>query len=73
MATGSRKSTAVSKLNPNTAARDELMKIPGVGEITANRIISGRPYRKLDDLLNVEGIGPKSLEKLRSYLAVPDA
>jgi len=61
------------KLDPNTAARDELMKIPGVGEITANRIIGGRPYKILPDLLNVEGIGPKSLERLTPYFQLPEA
>jgi competence protein ComEA len=60
-------------LDPNTAARADLMKIPGIGEVTADRIIRGRPYRKLTDLLKVEGIGPKSLERFESYLHIPAA
>jgi competence protein ComEA len=56
------------RINPNTAARDELMLLPGVGEVTANRIIQARPFRKPDDLLNVEGIGPKTLERLEPFL-----
>ena len=47
------------------------MKLPGVGEVTANRIIGGRPYKKAADLLNVEGLGPKTLERLTPYLQLP--
>jgi competence protein ComEA len=58
-------------LNPNTAARDKLMLLPGIGEVTANRIIEARPFTKAEDLLNVEGIGPKTLERLRPFLLLP--
>lgn len=56
------------KLDPNTAARDELMKLPGIGEMMANRMIENRPYRKSDDLLKVPGIGPATLKKLLPHL-----
>ena len=59
---------ATANLDLNTAARDELMSIPGVGEVTANRIIQGRPYANFDDLSEVEGIGPKTLEMLMKYV-----
>jgi len=59
------------KINPNTAARDELMLLPGVGETIANRIIEARPFREPRDLLNVEGIGPKTLEGLAPHLQIP--
>lgn len=55
-------------IDPNDASRDELMALPGIGEAFANRIIEGRPYNAVDDLLNVSGIGPKTLEKLRPFL-----
>jgi competence protein ComEA len=57
-------------VDPNTAARDELLKLPGVGEIMANRIIEGRPFTIVDDLLDVPGIGRSTLEKLRPHLAI---
>lgn len=57
-------------LDPNTAARDDLMKLPGVGEVMANRIIEGRPFRTPEDLLAVPGIGPATLDKLRPYLQI---
>jgi DNA uptake protein ComE-like DNA-binding protein len=71
LAAGTGKSSAVFKINPNTAARNELMKLPGVGEVSANRIIGGRPYKKPSDLLTVEGFGPKTLERLTPYLQMP--
>lgn len=61
------KSTENLQLDVNTAARDELLQIPGIGEVTANRIISGRPYKSVQDLLNVDGIGPKNFEKFAPY------
>lgn len=57
-------------ININTAPRDELMKIPGVGEVTANRIIEKRPYKYPEELLRVSGIGAKTLEKMLPYVTV---
>lgn len=72
LASGKGKAPGDFKLDPNTAARDDLMKIPGIGEVMANRIISGRPYKTLSDLRNVEGMGAKSLEKFKPFLILPD-
>lgn len=57
------------RLDPNTAARDVLMQLPGIGEAMANRIIQHRPYQRIEDLLRVPGIGPQTLERLRSHVA----
>ena len=58
----------------NTADAEALQKVPGIGESLARRIIEFRnehgPFEKIDDLLNVRGIGTTSLEKLRPYLTV---
>lgn len=59
------------KINPNSAARDVLMKLPGIGETKANAIIEGREngkYREPGDLLRVPGIGAKTLEKFEDHL-----
>jgi competence ComEA-like helix-hairpin-helix protein len=54
----------------NTASEKELQSIKGIGPVLAERIIAGRPYRTVDDLLKVKGIGPKILETIRPYLVV---
>jgi len=54
----------------NTATAEALEALPGVGPKTAQAIIEGRPYNTIDDLLSVKGIGEKTLEKLRQYIAV---
>jgi competence protein ComEA len=46
------------------------MKLPGVGEATANRIIEARPFKTPKDLLKVEGIGPKTFVRLAPFLEI---
>ena len=72
LAVGKQPLPADFKLDPNTAARDELMKLPGIGEEFANRIIEGRPYLKVADLSYVPGIGPKRLKAIQTYLKFPN-
>lgn len=57
-------------LDPNTATRDELTRLPGIGETLADRIIERRPYRRLTDLLEVDGIGPAAYRRLKPLLAL---
>lgn len=55
-------------VNPNTATVEELITLPEVGPDLAQKIKAGGPYAKPEDLLNVKGIGPKTLEKMRPRL-----
>src|SRR4030043_29073 len=57
-------------VNLNTASEKELQSTKGIGPVLAKRIIAGRPYRTVDDLLKVKGISPKKLETIRPYLVV---
>ncbi len=69
-AKGTKKADPADKIDPNTAARDELMGIPTIGEKTADAIIEGRPYKTFQDLLKVGGIGPASLKKIEPFLSI---
>ncbi|MBX9579739.1 MAG: helix-hairpin-helix domain-containing protein [Gemmataceae bacterium] len=57
-------------VNVNAAPEDELQRIPGVGPVMAKAIAAGRPFRTVDDLDRVKGVGPKTLEKLRPFVTV---
>ncbi len=57
-------------IDVNTAEQSELEKIPGIGPVTAGRIIDGRPYASIDDLKKVPGIGAKTLERIAPFLSV---
>ncbi len=60
-------------VNVNTATAEELQQIPSVGPVTAANILAARaerPFRSIDDLDRVRGIGPKTLEKIRPFVKV---
>ncbi len=57
-------------LDLNSADKEELMSVDGIGPVLSERIIAGRPYKAVDDLLKVKGIGPKILESIRPYFVV---
>ena len=58
----------------NTASAPDLETVPGIGHALAQRIVSFRDkngaFESVDDLLKVQGIGEKSLGKLRPYVTV---
>jgi competence protein ComEA len=71
------KAAPAAPVDPNTADAKTLATVPGVGDALAAAIIKGRPYKTVDDLKNVKGIGdgPKfaSLKKYFVVAAAPAA
>ena len=60
-----------SKININTASKDMLTSIPGVGSKMADKIIKYRqehPFNTIEDLLNITGIGKKKFEEIKLYI-----
>ena len=61
-------------VNINTAVKQELMALPKIGPITAERIIRFRdnfgPFQSIDDLAKIKGIGPKTLERLKTRIII---
>ena len=59
----------------NSADAEELDTLPGVGEVIARRIMEEReengPFYYPEDLMNVKGIGEKTLEKLLPHIRLP--
>jgi beta-lactamase superfamily II metal-dependent hydrolase len=54
----------------NRASEAELRTLPGIGPVLARRIIEGRPYRAVNELGNLAGIGPRRLAEIRPFLIV---
>lgn len=62
------------KININRAGASELVKLSGVGEKTAQSIISHReangPFARVEDIMNVKGIGPKKFDAIKDNITV---
>lgn len=54
----------------NNAKLEKLDELAGIGPSTAQKIIDGRPYQSIDDLLNVSGIGDSTLSKIRDKICL---
>jgi len=64
------------KIDINRAEPWLLETLPGIGEVLAQRIVDYRnengPFKRIEDLLKVSGIGPATFEKIRDYITVSD-
>ncbi len=62
--------TGDARIDVNAASVRLLETLPGVGPVTAARIVAARPFHEVDDLVRVAGIGPLRLEALRGWVTV---
>lgn len=72
-----KKKPPAKPVNINTATSEELQQVPGIGPATAQKILQMRksygPFKSVDDLLAIRGLGQKRLDKMRKYLTVRKA
>jgi len=58
----------------NSATEKDLERIPGIGPVTARRILSYRDanggFKTVEELLNVKGIGQKKMQKIRPHISI---
>jgi comEA protein len=68
------KKPPLKPVNINTATASELQEVPGIGPVTAEKIVLMRKsygsFKSVDDLLAIKGLGRKRLDKMRKYLTV---
>ena len=61
-------------VNINTASATELEQLPGIGAKTAGRVVEYRqkngPFKKVEELMNVRGVGEKNFLKLKEHITV---
>lgn len=62
--------TISGTININTASTVELESLPGIGPVTAGKIIAGRPYSSVDELLTKKVVGQKTFEKIKGAISV---
>jgi competence protein ComEA len=61
---------ALAGVNLNTASETELESLPGVGSKVAKDIMAARPFKTVDDLKNVKGMGDKKFGKIAPLVSV---
>jgi competence protein ComEA len=70
---GGKKEVAGERVEVNVATAEQLQRLPGIGPKMARRIVearSQRPFRSVEELRRVRGIGAKTLEGLRPHVIV---
>ena len=66
----SNQSNVSNVVNLNTASQKELESLPGIGPVTAEKIIAGRPYGTIEELMERKIIGKAVFEKIKERISV---
>ncbi len=61
---------AEGQININTASESELDSLPGIGEVTTEKIISNRPYSAIEELVDKKIVGKKVFEDIKGKIRV---
>jgi competence protein ComEA len=59
-------------VNLNEADLESIQQLPGIGKSLAARIMNGRPFQQVDDLLEVPGLGNARYERILPHLEIPE-
>jgi competence protein ComEA len=63
-------------VNINTATVKELIRVPGIGKVTAKRIVAYRekngPFKQIEDIQKIKGIGSKKFAKIKDLITLTD-
>jgi DNA uptake protein ComE-like DNA-binding protein len=60
--------SSTPKVDINSASKEELMKLSGVGDVTADKIIAGRPYKSKNELESKKIVSSKEYNKIHNHI-----
>ena len=61
---------STGKVNVNTASQSEIESLPGIGPVTANKIMQSRPISKLEELLTKKVLGEKGFDAIKELIEI---
>ena len=61
------------QIDLNQANLEQMTSLPGIGQSMAERIVAGRPYHEVEELVRVKGLGGRTLERIRPFLTIDKA
>jgi DNA uptake protein ComE-like DNA-binding protein len=67
------KASEMAKYDLNSASKEELMKIPGIGAATADKIVAGRPWKQKSDLVHKGVMNKAMYDKASPYMIAKQA